>query len=74
MGNRSLIEINHDYADMIAKHPGQFLEAVLEHLRGGGTDARELFQGVRMLGMRHHTDGYTIKWGAARHHGERSRP
>lgn len=64
MSNRTLIEINHDYAGKLGD---QFLAALGRYVRSGSiSDAAELKQfGVRVFGMRHHSDGFNIKWGRA---------
>lgn len=69
MSNRSLLEFNHDYAHDIEKDPEGFVEALLLYLRTGVTEnvaygRQEVFRGVRVFGMRHHSDGFAIQWGA----------
>ena len=66
MSNRSLIEINHDYAAVIGLNdPVDFKEALIRYLRSANqphADDLKRF-GVRVIGMRHHSDPYRIKWG-----------
>jgi len=70
MSNRSLIEINHDHTHEIEKDPEKFVANLLHYLRAGALDrrlghdelSREVFRGVRVVGMRHHS--YSIRWGA----------
>ena len=66
MSNRTLIEVNHDFAHDIEAHPVEFLQALAEHLRNVEYHKlpRELFRGVRVIGTRHHTESYAVKWGA----------
>ncbi len=65
MSNRTLIEINHDYATELGS--AQFVEALARYVRSGSiVDAAELeHYGVRVFGMRHHSEGFNIKWGYA---------
>lgn len=66
MSNRTLIEINHDYAGEIdAASTGEFENAVLAYLRMGSKEAARRLEryGIRVFGMRHHSDGFEIKWG-----------
>lgn len=68
MSNRSLIEINHDYAHEIEKNADTFMAALNAYLRGGRCDIvqngmRFVFAGVRVFGMRHHSDGFDLRWG-----------
>lgn len=66
MSNRSLIEINHDFSHLIEHDSEAFLLALGRYLRSGSTrNAVELERwGVRVFGMRHHTEGFDIKWGS----------
>ncbi len=72
MSNRTLIEINHDYAHQIEKDPEVFLKALGDYLRAlrvpivegrTGHERKMLFPGVRVFGTRHHSEGFNIKWG-----------
>lgn len=63
MSNRTLIEINHDYAKEL-RTPA-FLEALALYVNGADSESRKRLErfGVRVFGMRHHSDGFEIKWG-----------
>ena len=65
MGNRSLVEINHDYTGEIKRDPEGFVRALTLYLQSGHhLSARGLEQfGVHVFGMKHHSDGYSIEWG-----------
>lgn len=68
MSNRSLIEINHDYTHEIQDHPEEFVKALVQYLRSGVVEERvnghkQIFRGVAVFGMRHHSDPYEINWG-----------
>lgn len=68
MSNRSLVEFNHDYTGDIERDPEGFLQAILLYLRSGQAEEvskgrREIFRGIRVFGMRHHSDGFAIEWG-----------
>jgi hypothetical protein len=59
MSNRTLIEINHDYAG----HLGDgFKVALLRYLRSASAEtAKDLEQfGVRVIGMRHHSGNFIL--------------
>lgn len=69
MSNRSLIEINHDYVGTIDKaREGEFERALLRYLRSADTDSAANLErfGVRVFGMRHHSDGFNIEWGGTK--------
>lgn len=68
MSNRTLIEINHDYAGEINKNKLKFLDALNEYLRAipYGKIPYEIFPGVRVLGARHHSEAVDIAFGAYR--------
>lgn len=70
MSNRTLIEFNHDYAVNIEANHEMFVEKLLAYLRSGrvvGTEATgDVFSGVRVIGMRHHSEPYEIRWGAVK--------
>ena len=64
MSNRTLIEINHDFAGEVDKAPtGNFERLLLSYLRSASKEsARELEHfGVTVLGMRHHSERFTEK-------------
>jgi len=65
MSNRTLIEINHDYSHRIGDAPSKFATDLAYFLAtGSDKDAEDLEQyGIRVIGMKHHSDGHTIKWG-----------
>jgi len=66
MSNRSLIEINHDYTHRIESEPLEFVRVVRECLRSGDfkrNDSELKNFGLRVFGMRHHSDGFDINWG-----------
>lgn len=63
MSNRTLIEINHDYAREL--RTPDFLDALGLYVNSAGPEevkALERF-GIRVFGMRHHSDAFTLKWG-----------
>lgn len=67
MSNRTLLEFNHDQAWRIKENPEPFLAAINEMLRAGVDDGALLTlgsYGVKWHGQRHHSDGYSVKWGA----------
>lgn len=68
MSNRSLFEINHDFAAVIETggHGVDFREALVRYLRSANEPQAEDLKrfGIRVFGMRHHTDGFEIRWGA----------
>lgn len=63
MSNRTLIEINHDYAREL-RTPA-FLDALALYVKSASPETRERLErfGVRVFGMRHHSDGFTVRWG-----------
>lgn len=63
MSNRTLIEINHDYAREL-RTPA-FLDALALYINSADRESREQLEqfGVRVFGMRHHSDGFEIRWG-----------
>jgi hypothetical protein len=63
MSNRTLIEINHDFAPSL-RLP-LFLEALANYVRSADSRSREELEkyGVRVFGMRHHSEGFSIQWG-----------
>ncbi len=66
MSNRTLIEINHDYAHKIEGNQESFCRALGLYLNSGNRENADQLEryGVRVFGMRHHSDGFSIKWGA----------
>ena len=65
MSNRTLIEINHDLCDKILNEPSHFATELAYYLSSGSKrHAEDLEQyGVRVIGMKHHSEGHDIKWG-----------
>lgn len=65
MSNRTLIEINHDYAGDIDDNHVHFVARLLSYLRGGGEHNKEELEryGVRVFGTRHHSEGFNVHWG-----------
>lgn len=65
MSNRTLIEINHDLTGKIDRYPSIFVEALVRYLNSAGPDtANDLREfGIRVFGMRHHSDAFSIDWG-----------
>lgn len=61
MGNRSLIEINHDYS--FAVDDPAFVAALGRYLRSATALAAADLErfGVRVVGMRHHSETFIIK-------------
>lgn len=75
MSNRTLIEINHDCAGDIARlSDGAFPQALLDYLRSGSREDAETLRryGIRVFGMRHHSEGFNITWGY--HHASEKGP
>lgn len=63
MSNRTLIEINHDCAHEL-RTPG-FLDALGLYINSASPETREALEqfGVRVFGMRHHSEGFSVRWG-----------
>lgn len=63
MSNRTLIEINHDYGRQL--NTPDFWDALANYIRSAGPEERkELARfGVRVFGMRHHSEGFKVQWG-----------
>jgi hypothetical protein len=64
MSNRSLIEINHDFAGQIKRRPEGFALTLYRYLLSGSPQeayALEEF-GIRVFGMRHHSNAFDIDW------------
>src|SRR5262245_4811950 len=65
MSNRSLFEINHDYWHEIEARPEEFVKVLLYYLGNGDRKILERIPGrLRCFGMRHHSEGFKIRWGA----------
>lgn len=65
MGNRSLLEINHDFSQRVKDNPAAFVEAMMMFL-GSNSPRNSIaldYFGIRVFGTRHHTDFYEIHWG-----------
>jgi len=65
MSNRSLFEFNHDYSHRIETSPEEFVAALQAYLRAGDRDTAEVLErfGVRLFGMRHHSEVFDVRWG-----------
>jgi len=65
MSNRSLIEINHDFSHVIERDPYSFASALCRYLGSASPANAEALEryGVRIFGMRHHSDSFNIEWG-----------
>lgn len=68
--NRSLIEFNHDFVSKIEEDPKVFAKLVCEYLNWSEDMAAQidLLQGfgVRIIAMKHHSNGHVIEWGGKR--------
>lgn len=66
MSNRTLIELNHDYWDRIARNPDEFIIALILYLGSGDKETSDKLSryGLRIIGMKHHSEGHDIKWGS----------
>lgn len=60
MSNRSLFEINHDYA---VRDQADLLPALQRYLNSAGRSNAEALEryGIRVIGMRHHSSNYVIR-------------
>lgn len=60
MSMRTLIEINHDYADDLGP---EFLAFLGQYLRSGDRESAKPLErfGVRVVGMRHHSNCYIME-------------
>ena len=60
MSNRTLIELNHDYAHEMGNTA--FLDALGRYLRGGSREAAEALErfGCTVISMRHHSGEFHI--------------
>lgn len=66
MSNRSLFEINHDRWHVIDKAgAGEFERALLRYLGSASKENALALEpyGIRVFGMRHHSNGFFIQWG-----------
>lgn len=66
MSNRSLMEFNHDFAGQLGHDPDGFLRELSSYLNSGDEESAarlKALYGVRVFGMRHHSEEYGIKWG-----------
>lgn len=65
MSNRSLIELNHDYAHRIVANSEEFLALLQEYLASGAVHEPYKLErlGVRVIGMKHHSEPHNIAWG-----------
>lgn len=69
MSNRTLLELNHDYADKIRRDPEGFVGAVLELARAGATPQAVVALrdfGVTTVLTRHHSEQAHIRCGKVR--------
>jgi hypothetical protein len=66
MSNRSLFEINHDLSHRIRARPMDFACDMAAYLASGSprTAAVLAQYGIRVIGMRHHSEPFHINWGA----------
>jgi len=73
MSNRTLIEINHDCGDSIEKNPEDFVKHLLSYLSGGCERSEEElhYYGIRVIGMKHHSEGHDITWGGVQEQEDR---
>lgn len=65
MSNRTLVEINHDLTHRMKDDPVGFVADLRAYLGAASPrTARALERyGIRVIGMKHHSDPHTIKWG-----------
>lgn len=66
MSNRTLIEINHDTAAFNINGDGDaFIGALTSYLASGSPENAERLKryGIRVFGMRHHSEAFRITWG-----------
>lgn len=65
MSNRTLIEINHDFAHRVKESPEEFSQKLYRYLASASAEnAADLRQfGIVRIGMRHHSEGFDIKYG-----------
>lgn len=69
MSNRTLIEINHDFAGAFDRVPDLFVGIVAHLLRSGDSpEVRQRLEqfGIRVFGTRHHSDAFAIDWGGVK--------
>ncbi len=57
MSTRTIVEINHDFADRLERSPGPFMRVLGEWLRGATPEAKALLEhyGVRVVWSGHHS-------------------
>ena len=69
MSNRSLIEINHDFSGTVRRDQNGFLNTLLAYLGSASPEnaAALAHFGIKVFGMRHHSDPYAIDWGGHKH-------
>lgn len=60
MSNRTLIELNHDYADAMEK--AEFHAALQRYLSCADRETADALSrfGARVVGMRHHSDKFVV--------------
>lgn len=66
MSNRSLIEFNHDFSHAIKRDPAGFAADLGAYLSSASPRTASILEdryGLRVFGMRHHSDGFDIRWG-----------
>jgi hypothetical protein len=65
LSNRTLIEINHDFAHMVKENPERFAEELYRYLGSASAEnASNLTKyGIRRFGIRHHSEAFDIKFG-----------
>lgn len=65
MSNRTLIELNHDFTHYVEGEPEAFARALAAYARSASKENAEKLErwGVKVFGMRHHSEGYRITWG-----------
>jgi hypothetical protein len=63
MSNRTLVELNHDLWGKM--NSAEFLAALQAYLGSASPENADRLSryGVRIFGMRHHSEGFDIKWG-----------
>ena len=66
MSNRSLFEINHDFADAIKRDPAGFVADLDAYLSSGSMRCAAILKDryhINLHGIRHHAEAFEIKWG-----------
>jgi hypothetical protein len=66
MSNRSLMEFNHDRTQEIFEDTPGFIVALDNYLANASKRNVEALKhyGIRIFGMRHHSEPFFVKWGA----------